>query len=109
MSWCRPMSGFVILVSLGGWLVSRSPSEDPSSPSRARSEPSDLVRLREEGNRLFAAQRYQEASEVYRRGYRESLGSRQVRPAVRFLNNLAGCQFALFRYQKAVELYFKKA
>lgn len=107
MNWCRSISGLVILASLGGWLVSRTPSEGPSSPSRVRSEPSDLVRLREEGNRLFAAQRYEEASEVYERGYRESLGHRQVRPAIRFLNNLAGCQFALFRYQKAVELYLE--
>ncbi|MEK7750925.1 MAG: tetratricopeptide repeat protein, partial [Acidobacteriota bacterium] len=105
MNWCRPISGFVVLVSLGGWLVSGTPPGGPSSTSLALPESPDLARLREEGNRLFAAQRYEEASGIYLRGYRESLGRRQIRPAVRFLNNLAGCEFALSRYQKAVELY----
>ena len=107
MSWSRSISGLVVLVSLGGWLVSRTPTGGPSSPSRLRSEPPDLLRLREEGNRLFAAQRYEEASGIYERSYRESLDRRQIRPAIRSLNNLAGCQFALSRYQKAVELYLE--
>jgi tetratricopeptide (TPR) repeat protein len=107
MSWSRSISGLVILVSPGIWLVSITPAGVPSLPAVVREESSDLLRLREEGNRLFAAQRYERASEIYDRGRRESLGRRQIRPAVRFLNNLAGCQFALFRYQKAVELYLE--
>lgn len=107
MSWSRPISGLVVLASLGGWLVTRTPAGGPPSPSGVWPEPSDLVRLRAEGNRLFAAQRYEEASAIHERGYRESLGRRQIRPAVRFLNNQAGCQFALSRYQKAVELYLE--
>jgi CHAT domain-containing protein/tetratricopeptide (TPR) repeat protein len=65
------------------------------------------VRLREPGNRLFAAQRYAEAAEVYERSYRESLRRREIRSAARSVNNLAGCRFALSQYREAAGLYLE--
>jgi CHAT domain-containing protein/tetratricopeptide (TPR) repeat protein len=89
------------------WLIRRPAPPIPSGSPAAQTEPADLVRLRGAGYQLYLAQRYAEAAETYERGYRESLERRLTWPALRFLINLAGCRFALSRYQEAAELYLE--
>jgi CHAT domain-containing protein len=99
--------GISILICL---ITSSRQVEAQNSPSKRSQNSQDKPEfrsLRAEGNKLYAAGRFREASDVYERGYRAALRQREMGSAIRFLNNLAGCRFALFDYRQALVHYLE--
>ncbi len=88
-------------------MTSGSLSERRGAPlERTASEPA-LRELRSSGNSLFRKREYLLASEVYASGYQTAIRTGDRSSALRFLNNLAGCQFAMFRYREALKAYLE--
>ncbi len=70
-------------------------------------EPPKLRELRRQGNALLRASQYPRAISIYENGYREAKRRGSLRSAVRFLNNLGGAYYQLFRYRDAIRTYLK--
>lgn len=70
-------------------------------------EPPDLHELRRQGNALLRASQYPQAIRIYENGYAEAKRRGSPRSAVRFLNNLGGVYYQLFRYRDAIQTYLK--
>ena len=56
---------------------------------------------------LFESGRFVEAATTYEALYRRARQANDLPTAVRALNNLAGCWFALFRYRQAADAYLQ--
>jgi len=66
-----------------------------------------LRHLRHQGNDLFRAGEYLRAIRVYENGYEEAKRSGNSRSAVRFLNNVGGSRYRMFRYRDAAQAYLE--
>ena len=105
-----PIALSVALVLMASWLaigIGRTGAWVVPVRTLRSQEPVGLTRLRDSANRLWMAGEYEKASGLYRQGYERAVGRRETASAVRFLNNLAGCRFALSQHQKAVEEYLE--
>lgn len=67
----------------------------------------ELARLRDQGNELFRAMRFLQASEIFAQGYQEAIRSGDKSWALRFRGNIGGCHFALGHYRKAMQAYLE--
>ena len=54
---------------------------------------------------LAHAGNFQDAAAIARQGYKDALQAGDRQNAVRFLNNLGGCQFAVHKYHDALQTY----
>ncbi len=88
-------------------MTSGSLSERRRFPSERKASEPALRELRASGNSLFRQREYLLASEVYASGYQTAIRTGDRSSALRFLNNLAGCQFAMFRYREALKSYLE--
>jgi len=75
------------------------------TPSAGVQEPSDLTRLREQGNTFFESGQFVRAAQVYESGYKMATDRGQLPSAVRFLNNLGSARYQIFQYRDAVKAY----
>lgn len=87
----------------------RKPAAFSPAPQRSRNMPvpPELRALSQRASSLFAAGDYLEAAESNRKGYAEAKAQGDPRLALRFLNNLGGCWFALSHYRRAMEAYLE--
>lgn len=63
------------------------------------------VDLEKKAAGLFSASRYPEAEALFRTARKAAKGSKNHHVYLRLTSNIAGCRYALFDYQAAVELY----
>ena len=63
-------------------------------------EAADLRELRREANAEFQAGGYYGALRKYESGYEQATGRRDLRSALRFLNNLGSADYQLHRYRE---------
>lgn len=72
-----------------------------------KEEAPELIKLRREGNALFRRGEYIRAIQTYEKGYGEARLRGNPRSAMRFLNNLGGAHYRMFRYRDAVHAYLE--
>jgi CHAT domain-containing protein/tetratricopeptide (TPR) repeat protein len=78
-----------------------------SSP-KIRSVPEEAPEfgeMRARANALFRAGDYLPAMQLYQAGYEDAKRRGSPRTAVRFLNNLGGANYRMFRYRDAIQAY----
>ena len=73
----------------------------------ARPEAAELKELRRQGNIAFKAGDYLKAVETYESGYQEAIRRRELRSALRFLNNLGSANYQLLRFRDAIRAYLQ--
>jgi CHAT domain-containing protein/Flp pilus assembly protein TadD len=93
------MAGTFALLRHANEVFPATPKIQPKSPH------SSIVSAH--GFQLFQAGRFLEAMKIYEAEYRKAQDEHDAARAVRALNNLAGCSFALFRYREAADMYLK--
>jgi CHAT domain-containing protein/tetratricopeptide (TPR) repeat protein len=75
---------------------------------RADSEqPPELRELLHQGNGFYRSGEYLRAIQIYESGYKEAKRRGSMQSAVRFLNNLGGAQYEMFRYRDAIQAYLE--
>src|SRR5450755_449475 len=75
---------------------------------RADSEqPPELRELLHQGNGFYRSGEYLRAIQIYENGYKEAKRRGSMQSAVRFLNNLGGAQYEMFRYRDAIQAYLE--
>ncbi|MCX6623076.1 MAG: CHAT domain-containing protein [Acidobacteria bacterium] len=94
----------IFLAGAGSLTVSSSSSSSAAGTNSNQTEPTTLGT---QANALFRGGEYSRAAGLYQEGYRQSIRSGDIRLAIRRLNNLAGCRFALFEYPSAMEAYLE--
>ncbi|MGC8794017.1 MAG: tetratricopeptide repeat protein, partial [Bryobacteraceae bacterium] len=100
----RPTALAVLACCVGGLLAGGGrPAKFASQPGL----PGDLKQLWHAGANLFAGGRYEEAGAAFEAGARASAARGDERSCAQFLNNLAGCRLARFRYREAVQIYLE--
>ena len=72
-----------------------------------REEAPELRELRHQGNAALRAGEYHQAIQTYEAGYQKAERSGNLRSAVRFLNNLGGAHYQMFRYRDAIQAYLQ--
>ncbi len=60
-----------------------------------------------QGNKLFQAGQYQKAARIFEKGCSEAKQAGDLYMAVRFLNSLGSCQYAIFQYREAMKAYLE--
>jgi CHAT domain-containing protein len=65
----------------------------------------DLVNLARAATDAWYRGKLEESERLFREGYRRSLNYRSTRGSLRFLNGVASCQLAAYRYRLALESY----
>lgn len=97
-----------LILTLALLLVQSSTRGISNPKERADNEEGpELRELRHQGNALFRAGEYLRAIRLYENGYEEANRRGSLRSAVRFLNNLGGAHYKLFRYRNAIQAYLK--
>ena len=98
---------FLIIPLAGTVRYSVPPSRTPSlATSNGQSARADLLASRlQQSRNLFRAGNFQDAAAVAWQGYKDALRAGDRQTAVRFLNNLGGCRFALHKYHDALQTY----
>jgi tetratricopeptide (TPR) repeat protein len=90
-------------------LVVQCGTRGGSSPTvRAENEqPPELRELLHQGNAFYRSGEYLRAIQIYEDGYREAKRRNSGQSTVRFLNNLGGAQYEMFRYREATKAYLE--
>ena len=70
-------------------------------------QPSELRELLHQGNTFFRSGEYLRAIQIYENGYKEAKRRGSVQSAIRFLNNLGGARYEMFRYREAIQAYLE--
>lgn len=94
-------SVLICLASSSRQAEARNATETPASFE----DKSHFRALRAKGNALYNDGKYLEAGVIYQKGYDAAAQERETASAIRFLNNLAGCRFALFDHRGALTHY----
>jgi len=91
--------------------TARKPAANSAGEERSeyRDKPvaSELVALSERAKSLVQSGEYIQAAEVNRKGYAEAMARGFPGAALRFLNDVGNCWFALSRYQRAMDAYLE--
>jgi tetratricopeptide (TPR) repeat protein len=95
------------LMAAGTFVVLRSPNAVFSLTPKNQQKYPQTRTVSKAGFQLFQAGRFVEASKIYEAEYHKALDEHDAAQAIRALNNLAGCSFALFRYREAADAYLK--
>ena len=98
---------FVVLVLAQALLLVGSPEVARDFAYSNKIEPIPLVELRKKANRLYTEGAFNAAAELYADGYQRSLSAHAWNSAIVFLNNLAGTEFATYRYRAALDAFLK--
>src|SRR5258708_3556521 len=103
--WASPKNVLLAILVLAAVLPnagSTGPKPRPQDLERP-----ELFEMRQSGNVSFRAGQYLQAIRIYERGYETASRRGESRSALRFLNNLGGAQYKIFRYRDAIKAYLE--
>jgi tetratricopeptide (TPR) repeat protein len=106
----RFLVSLLSIIPLAGTLVRcvPPPRPPPLATSGQKTVRKDLLTAQlEQSRKVSRTGDFHDAAALFQQGYRDALGAGEPQIAVRFLNNLGGCQFALHQYQEALQTYLE--
>ncbi len=97
----------ILTFALQGAEVTTLQTISPSTTTSKTKPPPSVSTAGQRASQLFAAGNFSRAAAVYHQAYRTSLGQGDLRQAIRYLNNFAGCRFSAYQYSSAMEAYLE--
>ena len=97
----RFLVSLLSIIPLAGTLVRSVPPPRPpplATPGQKTVRKDRLTAQLEQSRKVSRTGDFHDAAALFQQGYRDALGAGEPQIAVRFLNNLGGCRFALHQY-----------